>query len=758
VLLADLIAHEERLPVFIVATMRPVDDQARQALLAQLEELAPIERLQLDELSRSEARELAEKLLPGGAASKLEAIAADAGGHPLLLHELAHHAATSRATATRGATLDEMLAARIDRLDELARRLLEIVAVSGGPVTQEVAALAAGMSGADRVKAANILRAAHLARTDGVRHSDRIVSYHDRVREHLDTRLDRDRRRQIHDRLALALEQTGAADHEPRALVRHARAAGRNALAAKYARAAARRAVDALAFDQAAEFFADAIELGDHDPGTRRELQLELATALMHAGRGPESAETFMAAADSAEPAVRLDCQRQAAHQWIITGHLERGMAAVDSSLADINEPPAASPRRAVARVLWNRARLRLRGTRYKKRRPGQVPVETLRRLDVLRAVAHGLAMVDNIRGADFNGRFLLLALRTGEPHRLVGAMAAEVVFLASQGGRAGKRARRLHQRLVQLVEDCPDDPYARTWVLLADGAASFFEGRFRPALTSLARTEEIFAEGPRGLTYEKNNGRVFRVHTLRMLGAMRQHHLLINELVRTGRQRGDRYLETTLELLHGQSLLARGDVAEARRAIDEATWTPPEHDYHLQHWYELLARAELALYTGDAAAAVDRLAEPFAALDRSMLLRVELVRCEASALRGRLLVAAAAARPSAELTREAARIARKLERAGIGYATVFARLLRAALARIDGDDDATVAQLQRAIEAADECDMALHRAAARAHLGALLAGDSGAALRAAAADYATEHGIADPAQMFDLVAPGLRR
>ena len=36
------------------------------------------------------------------------------------------------------------------------------------------------------------------------------------------------------------------------------------------------------------------------------------------------------------------------------------------------------------------------------------------------RAVAHGLAMVDNIRGADFNGRFLLLALRTGEPRRLL--------------------------------------------------------------------------------------------------------------------------------------------------------------------------------------------------------------------------------------------------------------------------------------------------------------------------------------------------
>ena len=225
---------------------------------------------------------------------------------------------------------------------------------------------------------------------------------------------------------------------------------------------------------RAAEFFAEALELGAHDDATRRGLRIELATALMHAGRGPEAAATFVTAAQGAEPAVRLDCQRQAAEQWIITGHLQQGMAALRASLDDIDEPTAASPRRALARVLWNRAWLRARGTRSVQRLESQVPVETLRRLDVLRAVAHGLAMIDNIRGADFNGRYLLLALRTGEVRRLVGALATEVVFLASQGGRAGRQARRLFGELAELAQACTDRPYARTWMLLADGAASF--------------------------------------------------------------------------------------------------------------------------------------------------------------------------------------------------------------------------------------------------------------------------------------------
>ena len=464
-----------------------------------------------------------------------------------------------------------------------------------------------------------------------------------------------------------------------------------------------------------------------------------------------------MAAAVGAEPAVRLDCQRQAADQWIITGHLEQGLAALRSLLAEIGEPLAATPRRALARVVWHRTRLRLRGFGHTPRRESQVPVETLRHLDVLKAVAHGLAMVDNIRGADFNGRYLRLALRTGEPRRLVGALATEVVFLASQAGRAGRRARALHDELVGIAASCPDQAFARTWVLLADGAAAFFEGRFAPAVVALEAAELALAQGQEGMTYERNNTRVFRIHALRLLGKLRQQHALIREFVRTGRQRGDRYLETTLRFLHGQALMAGDDRSGARRAIDEASWSPPDHGFHLQHWYELRARAELALYEGTARAAVATLAPRFSALQQSMLLRVKIVRADARALRGRLLLAAAAE----ELApgpghAEVQRIARELAAEEVGYASVYALLLRAGLAA-RGDGDA-IALLRQAIELAAAHDMAQHLAAARDRLGALVGGDEGAALRAAAAAYATAEGIVDPARMFEILAPAIVR
>ncbi len=761
VLLQELIAHEDQLPVFIIATMRPAEDTPRQALLARLEELAPTERVLLQELRPDEARALAVLLLPGRDAATLDAVASDAGGHPLFLHELARHTSAAHGAASTGATLDEMLTARIAELPAAAQRLLDVVSVSGVPLAQEVAAIAAEQSSAEQISATAVLRAAHLARTDGVRRSDRIVAFHDRVREHVAARLDEAKRRHLHERVALALEQSGAAEHDPRELVRHARAAGRVTLAAARAQSAARQAMTALAFDQAAEFFAVAIELGSYDPETLRGLRIELATALVHAGRGPEAATQFLAAADGADPAVRLDCQRQAADQWIITGHLERGMAALRTSLADIGEPLAATPRRALARVLWNRARLRLRGIRHERRSESQVPVETLRKLDVLKAVGHGLAMVDNIRGADFNGRFLLLALETGESRRLVGALATEVVFLASQAGRAGRRARLLYSELVRIAEDCPDHGFARTWLSLADGAACFFEGRFAPAVRSLETAETESANAQTSLTYERNNSRVFRIHALRLLGALQQQHALIREFVRNGRQRGDRYLETTLRLLQGQSLLGRGDVGGARASLEEATWSPPEQGFHLQHWYELRARVELAIYEQTAPAAVPELMPRFAALDRSMLLRVKLVRADATALRGRLFLAAAAAGTDlGSRLDEVRKLVRKLEGEGTGYATVYALLLRAGLAAVapgTSREDA-IAPLRQAISVAADHDMALHLAAARDRLGGLLGGDEGAALRASAAAYVSTEGVVASDLLFELQAPGIAR
>jgi hypothetical protein len=106
------------------------------------------------------------------------------------------------------------LRTRIDRLDEGPRRLLELVAVAGAPLVQETAALAAKIEFNELVREASLLRAQNLVRTGGVRRTDAVEPYHDRVREAVLLNLDPASQRAWHGRLARALEAAEHADAE----------------------------------------------------------------------------------------------------------------------------------------------------------------------------------------------------------------------------------------------------------------------------------------------------------------------------------------------------------------------------------------------------------------------------------------------------------------------------------------------------------------------------------------------------------------
>src|SRR5262249_4764917 len=138
-----------------------------------------------------------------------------------------------------------------------------------------------------------------------------------------------------HTRLAFAIEQAGVGDGHPRALVRHLEAAGQPERAAHHALRAAAMAQEALAFDQAAEFLAIALRIGPDDPEQQRALRIEQAEALVNAGRSAEAAEVFAQAAHDAPLDVRLECQRKAAEQFLISGHTERGQKALAAVLAE---------------------------------------------------------------------------------------------------------------------------------------------------------------------------------------------------------------------------------------------------------------------------------------------------------------------------------------------------------------------------------------------------------------------------------------
>src|SRR5262249_31234143 len=227
------------------------------------------------------------------------------------------HSPTGEARA-KVITLDEVIQTRVSLLPEEARRMLEIVAVSGQPLKRAVAREAAEFED-DEDKSLTLLRAGHLIRSTAGS-QDEIETYHDRIRETLVAHLPSETLKAHHHRLALALEASGRAD--PEKLAVHFQKAEESGKAAEYSVQAAEQAAEALAFDRAARLYQLALTLWMEEPRQQslrpntlrlNTLRLKLGDALANSGRGVEAARAYLAAAEVTKVAETVELRRRAA-------------------------------------------------------------------------------------------------------------------------------------------------------------------------------------------------------------------------------------------------------------------------------------------------------------------------------------------------------------------------------------------------------------------------------------------------------------
>jgi len=703
---------------------------------------ADVRVLELARLSHTDATKLAARLL-GEKTKHAETIAAEGGGHPLFIHELVRHKSITPRGTMR---LEDAIWTRIQELDEGPRALLMVVAVAGAPVLHEVAGRAAqlGAEAADRALAQ--LRVAHLVRISGEQQERAVEAYHDRVREAVFERLDEEERRVQHARIAAALEQAG---DDPRMLVRHLLAAGETTRAAEHAERAAALAAEALAFDQAAEFYLTALDLGERNAADERSLRLRLADALRYSGRGPEAAEAYLAAAEGADPAMRSACRRAAAQELLVSGHVDRGLAALSAVLAESGERLPRTRWLAALSLAWHRFRLFFRGYRYRARAQDEVPAQLLERIDLYRVVARGLAFVDSLRAADYQTRGLLLCLAAGERVRVAWALLYECIFLITRGGRGRERARAIHERLVHQLDDI-EDPIFGKMLRGLHGLWHYFAGDFRRAAETLAAFESATGTDA-GQQIEVQTGRIFRLLALRHLGAFRELKRAFDIYLRDAVRRGDRYTEASLARALGVRWLLSDEPERLRAYLERDVWSPPAGAFHLQHWYETMARVDLALYQGG-----DDLRGVFRGVERSMLLSISSIKAHYFWYRGRLALAEAA-RGSRRARRDAARMAKKLSSAPQRSFRAFGQMMAAAVAALRGERDRAVALLSDAARGFEEQGMKLYHAVAQRRQGELLGGQAGETLVRGADELMRSEEVRNPERVADMYAPGFR-
>jgi hypothetical protein len=211
--------------------------------------------IELEPLKREDIEEMVEAMwerVPS--AEDLAALEKLGEGVPFFIEELA----AARAVGHRDvpATIARAVGARLDRLDERARGVVVAASLMTGALDPAVLAIVSGI--AEREIPAHLIAAARAGLlTDDEGH---LVFRHALVRESIASSILSVERRELHEKLARALEQRYAQDLDAHAaaLARHWSDAGDEAKAAEWWVKAGERALDAGALDEASEAFKNA--------------------------------------------------------------------------------------------------------------------------------------------------------------------------------------------------------------------------------------------------------------------------------------------------------------------------------------------------------------------------------------------------------------------------------------------------------------------------------------------------------------------
>lgn len=306
-LLGALLRSARRVPLLVVATWRDRDGRrargrAPAAALAHLQRERAVHRVTLPGLAPREVAALARSWLDDDTAERVAgAVHARSGGNAFFVEELLR-GLSDREMDEVPHSVRQAIAARVGRLGEDAAALLAVAAVLGLEADVGILEAVAGLEPDAAEAALDELLDAYLLRpAAGAAQS--VEFPHALVRQAVDAECNPLRRRRLHKRAADVLASISEERHLE-AIAHHldeAAVPGDAGRVAGYLERAGARGERMLAYEEAARFYARAIEAlasqGSPDQPRIGRLQIARGDALLRAGDPGAARECFAAAA-----------------------------------------------------------------------------------------------------------------------------------------------------------------------------------------------------------------------------------------------------------------------------------------------------------------------------------------------------------------------------------------------------------------------------------------------------------------------------
>lgn len=675
----------------------------------------------LDPLNLEESRTLACALMENP--EDTAEIAREAGGNPFFLRQLAEHR-----KAGGSAALSRVIEARTASLTPLEQRSLEVLAIARAPLSLVVLRDAAELGEQVRFVQSG-LDSCHLIRSLGTA-DEAVLSYHDRIAEVVGEIIPPGRRRDIHMRIALALESSGNPDTER--IATHFHGAGAIEDACRLGRVAAERAFTALAFEQAASLYGKVLEwaaLGNILLSAEvAKIQEARGHALVNCGRGLEATRAFQRAIPLTSPANATLLRLRSASELLRAGEIKEGLAATESLLREQGLPYPQTRNQAIA--LYLRERLRLSWNLFLFRfqthpRPVRYDGSPL---DVCWAAATGTSMVYPLLAEIYFAIYLRLALNRGDSGQLALALASHASRLAYVDDGHVLEARAMLARANRYAE-VDGSPYVRALASAMSATIEGLNGNWRRCLEEATRSEAVFKSQCLGVAWEISTVSTYLFTSRTMLGEWAENSLRLFEFLQWARARGDRYAEVTISFVsasYTHHLAAdRPDLAE-REIHDHLDAWPRGEQFDIQQLYAFQSLVNLDLYRGNSRSAWDRVCVMWPKVQSSGLLRLTLLQTFLEDSRARAALALAQLVEGDErkrLTGIARRVSRLLFRSKARYAAGLAELLEAGIALIEGRSQEVAPHLRKAERSFERSEVIPWLAVTRLALSELLKG-----------------------------------
>lgn len=773
VLLSELLRPPEAPEMLLIASYR-IEDKENSLLLkhlfnAQFMAATAIDtrEIAIKELSLSSAKELALSLLSDkqpNAKKLAEIIAEESKGIPLLIDELARYSriddelissiGENSLSESGFSLIKRVVKQRVLQLPKDARRLLELVAIADQPIERQIVKKAIKLDSHEQ-EAFSLLRVGRLIRVISNESGEKLVPYHEGVRETVISQIKDLERVEYHKDLAMALETPNELDAKSLAI--HFNAAGEVEKALHYTIVAAEEATKALAFDNAARFYKMALGLNPKEK--EQQLQVKLGDALANAGRGAEAAQAYLIAAKTAASTDAIELERRAAEQFLINGYIKEGISVLRKVLAKVDIKLPETTQGALLSYLFTRFQVWLRGLGFKERAEKEVDSKELLRIDVCWSAIVGLAYVNTKRAIDFQARHLLMALNAGEPYRVARALALEIGHSATEGSRNQVFTNQLcHQALVLAKKI--NHPHTTALSILETGFAAYMQGNWIKSYQMFTKAEPILQEQCTNVTWEMDTAHYFLVRTLLFLGKITELTQQLSTFLKDAQERGDLFAATNLRIWSHMVFLAADEPEEASKEIEAAMASWVRKSFDLQHYWRLYTEVEIDLYQNNFELAWQRIQKIWPVLSSSFFLRTQIIAIESFHLRARTALALATQAqnsqqdPNKYLT-IAEKDAKRIYKEKATWGNALASLVLASIADIRGQKEQAINYLVDAEVGFETTQMELYLAVCLYRRSQLIETSEKEALQKRSMDWFAKERFVDAEKIINMSAPG---